>query len=69
MRGAPPTPRQEGRGGGDTWRGERRGQWRLEPRLLLGFRGKVKCWENAAGEDLRGKTENGIAEELGTEAR
>lgn len=31
VRGAPPAPRQEGGGGGDTWRGVRRGQGRLEP--------------------------------------
>lgn len=69
MRGAPPAPRQEGGGGGDTRRGMHGAQGRLEPRSVLGFGGKVNCWEDAVGEGSRGKTENGIAEELGIEAR
>lgn len=69
MRCALPAHRQEGGGGGDTRRGLHRAQRRLEPRSVLGFGGKVNCWEGAVGEGSRGKTENGIAEELGIEAR
>lgn len=38
--------------------------------IRIRVRRQVKCWEDAAGEDLSEKTENGIAEAaLGTETR
>lgn len=66
----PLPPRQEGWGRRRHLERSVQRQEEVGASILSASGGKVHCWEGAVGEDLRRKTENGIAEkELGTGAR